>query len=180
MWCGTHLTDQQTSQLEMELIKAIAKCMYVAGLFTKLEKRGSGCWINGKYRGIWGHSDDNWSIAPSLTSLQDMIYTMEQYAASYNLQFSMDQNPEKCKTKCLAFLKEPRELVSMKLCGHPLPWVNTVNHLGITVKNTINVILTISQTLIYFTSKIKSEAFYKWILKNYGSLKSQFWDTWST
>ena len=164
MCCGTHLTDQQISQLETELIKgrvlaAIAKCMYVAGLFTKLEQRGLGCWINGKYRGIWGYSDDNWSLAPTLTSLQDMIYTMEQYAASHNLQFSMDQNPEKCKTKCLAFLKEPRELVSMKLCGHPLPWVNTVNHLGITVKNTINVILTISKTLIYFTSKIK-----KWSL----------------
>ena len=86
------------------VLAAIAYCIYVAGLFTKLEQRGSGCWINGEYRGIWGYSDDNWALAPSLTSLQDMILTMEEYAASHNLQFSTDPNPQKCKTKCLAYL----------------------------------------------------------------------------
>ena len=137
------------------VIAAKACCMYVAGLFNKLKQRGLGCWIKGKYRGIWRYSDDNWALAPSLTSLQDIICTMEQYAASYNLQFSMDQNPKKIKIKCLAFLNEPRELVSMKLCGNPLPWVNTVNHLGITIKNTINgcqkdVILTIPNKDIFY------------------------------
>ena len=61
---------------------------------------------------------------------------MEEYAASHNLQFSTDPNPKKCKTKCLAYLKKPRELESMKLCNNPLPWVDTVKHLGITVTNT--------------------------------------------
>ena len=78
------------------VLAAIAYCLYVAGLFSILEKRGSGCWINGEYRGIWGYSDDNWALAPSLTSLQDMILTMEEYAASHNLQFSTDLNPQKC------------------------------------------------------------------------------------
>ena len=120
------------------VLAAIAYCLYVAGLFSILEKRGSGCWINGEYRGIWGYSDDNWALAPSLTSLQDMILTMEEYAASHNLQFSTDPNPQKCKTKCLAYLKKPRELASMMLCGNPLPWVDSVKHLGITVTNIIN------------------------------------------
>ena len=32
---------------------AIAYCMYVAGLFSLLEKRRTGCWVEGEYRGIW-------------------------------------------------------------------------------------------------------------------------------
>ena len=120
------------------MLAAIAYCLYVAGLFTILEQRGSGCWINGEYRGIWKYSDDNWALAPSLTSLQDMICTMEEYAASHNLLFSTDPNPTKCETKCLAYLKKPRDLISMKLCGNPLPWVDTIKHLGITVTNTID------------------------------------------
>ena len=120
------------------VLAAIAYCLYVAGLFTILEQRGSGCWINGEYRGIWKYSDDNWALAPSLTSLQDMICTMEEYAASHNLLFSTDPNPTKCETKCLAYLKKPRDLISMKLCGNPLPRVDTIKHLGITVTNTID------------------------------------------
>ena len=77
--------------------------------------------------------DDNWALAPSLSSLQDMISTMEEYALSHNLKFSTDPDPQKCKTKCLAFLKKPRVLPFMKLCGNPLPWVDNVKHLGITV-----------------------------------------------
>ena len=67
-----------------------------------------------------------------------MITTMEEYAASHNLKFSTDPDPRKCKTKCLAYLKKPRELPSMKLCGNPLPWVDSVKHLGITVTNSID------------------------------------------
>ena len=120
------------------VLAAIAYCMYVAGLFILLEKRRSGCWVEGEYRGIWGYSDDNWAMAPSLSSLQDMIVTMEQYALSHNLKFSTDPNPIKCKTKCLAYLKKQRELPSMMLCGTALPWVDRVKHLGITVTNTLN------------------------------------------
>ena len=112
--------------------------MYVAGLFILLEKRRAGCWIEGEYRGIWGYSDDNWAMAPSLSSLQDMIQTMEEYALSHNLIFSTDPNPSKCKTKCMAYLKRPRDLPSMNLCGTPLPWVDKVKHLGITVSNIID------------------------------------------
>ena len=120
------------------VLAAIAYCLYVAGLFSLLEKRKSGCWIQGENRGIWGYSDDNWALAPSLSSLQDMITTMEEYALSPNLKFSTDPDPQKCKTICLAFLKKPRVLPCMKLCGNPLPWVDNVKHLGITVTNCID------------------------------------------
>ena len=120
------------------VLAAIAYCMYVAGLFTLLENRRAGCWIEGEYRGIWGYSDDNWAMAPSLSSLQDMINTMEEYAVSHNLIFSTDPNPVKCKTKCMAYLKRQRVLPNMTLCGTPLPWVDKLKHLGITVTSIID------------------------------------------
>ena len=112
--------------------------MYVAGLFELLEQRRAGCWFEGEYAAIWGYSDDNWAMAPSLTALQDMIETMEEYASSHNLKFSTDPDPRKCKTKCMAYLRKPRELPSMMLCGIPLPWVDSIKHLGITVTNKVD------------------------------------------
>ena len=87
---------------------------------------------------IFGYSDDNWLLAPSLSALQDMLNTCEEYAAIHNLKFSTDENPEKCKTKLMAFLKKSRELPRLKLCGTDIPWVNKVKHLGNTITNTVD------------------------------------------
>ena len=75
------------------------------------------------------------TVAPSLSALQDMLATCEEYAASHNLKFSTDPNPTKCKTKLMAFLKKPRELPGLMLCGNPLPWVDKLKHLGNTISN---------------------------------------------
>ena len=64
-----------------------------------------------------------------------MLNTCEEYAASHNLKFSTDPDPVKCKTKLMAFLKKPRELPSLLLCGTLLPWVDKVKHLGNTITN---------------------------------------------
>ena len=81
--------------------------------------------MEGYYRGIFGYSDDNWVLAPSLSALQDILKTCEECAAAHNLQFSTDANPVKCKT-------------NMYLCGNPLPWVESLKHLGTMVTNQIN------------------------------------------
>ena len=67
-----------------------------------------------------------------------MLRTCEEYAASHNLKFSTDPNPVKCKTKLMAFLKKPRELPNLMLCGNLLPWVDKVKHLGNTITNKID------------------------------------------
>ena len=67
-----------------------------------------------------------------------MLTTCEEYAASHNLQFSTDPNPEKCKAKLMAFLHKPRELPGLLLCGTPLPWVNKIKHLGNYISNTMD------------------------------------------
>jgi hypothetical protein len=47
--------------------------------------------------------------------------------------FSTNSDPEKSKTKCLIFYKKQHErqnAAPIILNGDPLPWVNTVKHLG--------------------------------------------------
>ena len=94
-------------------------------------------WVLGDYHGIFGYSDDNWLLAPSLGALQDMLRTCEEYASTHNLKFSTDPDPVKCKTKLMAFLRRPRELPSLLLCGVELPWVDKIKHLGNNITNTI-------------------------------------------
>ena len=120
------------------VLSAIVYCFYCEDLFALLKKRRAGCWIMNSYHGILGYSDDNWLLAPSLSALQDMLATCEEYASTHNLKFSTDTNPVKCKTKLMAFMKKPRELPSLELCGNPLPWVDRVKHLGNTISNVIN------------------------------------------
>ena len=75
-------------------------------LFRILRERSAGCWIKGNYHGIFGYSDDNFLLAPSLAALQEMFKSYEEYAQLHNLKFSTDPRPAKCKTKCIAFLKK--------------------------------------------------------------------------
>ena len=121
-----------------KVLAAIAYCMYCEELFQTLRRKRSGCWIMGKFRGIFGYSDDNWLLAPSISALQDMILTCQEFAATHNLKFSTDPIPSKCKTKCMAFLKQERALPSVVLCGNPLPWVDRLMHLGNLVSNRID------------------------------------------
>ena len=120
------------------IISAILYCFYVNELFQLLRNSGFGCWMNGKYVGIFGYSDDNLLIAPSLHALQEMLKICEQFAKEHNLQFSTDPNPRKCKTKCIAFLKKQRQLPGLKLCGDFLPWAENFKHLGNNLENKIN------------------------------------------
>ena len=121
-----------------KVLAAIAYCMYCEELFQTLRRKRSGCWVLGKYRGIFGYSDDNWLIAPSIPALQDMLDTCQEFAVTHNLKFSTDPEPRKCKTKCMAFLKQHRPLPSLTLCGNPLPWVDKLLHLGSLVSNSID------------------------------------------
>ena len=120
------------------ILSGFAYCFYMNDLFTKLRKNKSGCWVRGTFLGILGYSDDSLLLAPSLDSLQEMLQVCEEYAGIHNLRFSTDQNPVKCKTKCMAFLIKERPLPSLKLCGNTLPWVSSGKHLGITIENKID------------------------------------------
>ena len=84
------------------ILSAILYCFYVNDLFKILRNRRAGCWVNHNYT-IIGYSDDSFLLAPSLSALQEMLRTCQEYAESHNLKFSTGPNPVKCKTKCMAF-----------------------------------------------------------------------------
>ena len=90
------------------------------------------------YSGIFGYSDDDLLLAPSISALQGMLQTAESFANTHGLKFSTDPDPKKSKTKCISWLISPRDLPRMKLCGNSLPWVNEILHLGNTITNNVN------------------------------------------
>ena len=120
------------------VLSAILYCVYMNGLFQILRKKRTGCWVENEYHGIIGYADDNFLIAPTMNSLQEMLLTCEEYALKHNLKFSTNEDPKESKTKCMAFLKKERPLRKLVLCGDKLPWVNDGKHLGCTIENKID------------------------------------------
>ena len=94
--------------------------------------------LNGDFVGIVRYADDNFLMSPTLDGLQEMLDTCEEYANEHNLTFSINDNPNKSKTKCMAFLKEKRTLKNMTLCRKKLPRVESAKHLGNTIVNNID------------------------------------------
>ena len=119
------------------ILSGILYCFYTNDLFTLLRRNRTGCWVNNVFMGIFGYSDDNLLVAPSLDSLQEMIQVCENYASEHNLKFSIDPNPVKCKKKCIAFLRKERDLEPVVLGGVPLPWVDGGLHLGNNISNKV-------------------------------------------
>ena len=113
-------------------------CFYSNILFSSLRRSGYGCWVNGRYHGIFGYSDDNLLLAPSIVALQKMLRVCESFATEHNMKFSTDENPQKCKTKCIAFTSKNQNLPPMVLCGNSLPWVDQIKHLGHNISNLSN------------------------------------------
>ena len=117
------------------VLSALLYCLYVDELFETLRKRRTGCWVEDSYVGILGYADDTFLLAPTLDGLQEMINTCNEFCSKYNLTFSVNTDPRKCKTKCLAFLKKKRDLRRMKLGAIDLPWVESTKHLGNKILN---------------------------------------------
>ena len=115
------------------VLSALLYCIYVDELFQLLRKRRTGCWVEDMYVGILGYADDTFLLSPTLDGLQEMIETCREFTSKHNLTFSVNPNPKKCKTKCIAFLKKKRVLRNMKLGEIALPWVDTTKHLGNTI-----------------------------------------------
>ena len=120
------------------ILSAIADCFYVENLFVLLKKKKSGCWITHFFLGLFGYSDDNFALAPSIHALRDMLKTISEYAEEHNHHFSTHPDPAKCKTKLLAFMKKPRKLPDIFLGPAKLPWVDNCKHLGNYLKNVID------------------------------------------
>ena len=86
------------------------------------------------FAGAFFYSDDLIILAPTRQALQEMLTISEEYATQHNMVFSVHEDPKKSKSKCVHFnygrKEEPEKLV---LNGKPLPWIDTIEHLGHTI-----------------------------------------------
>ena len=111
-------------------------CVYTDELFALLRRKRTGCWVEESYVGILGYADDLLLLSPSRDGLQEMMKTCEKFMTDLNLSFSTHVDPKKCKTKCMAYLNNDREVRNITLNGKDLPWVKTAKHLGCKIDDT--------------------------------------------
>ena len=107
--------------------------VYINGLIAKLRSSGFGCYIGTLFMGCLGFADDILLLSGSRTGLQVLVDTCAKFVKKKNLKFSTNTDPEKSKTKCIVFSKNPRDRVQLapvRLNDDPLPWVSQVKHLG--------------------------------------------------
>ena len=120
------------------VLSALLFCVYVDALFKILRKKRTGCWINSNYIGILGYADDIFLLSPTRDGIQEMVKTCNDFATQHDLTFSTNSDYRKCKTKCLAFLKNTRNLRNIQLGKIELPWVQSTKHLGNKIMTTSN------------------------------------------
>ena len=82
------------------ILSVTAYCFYCEGLLSLLKERKAGCWLENTYFGLFGYSDDNWALAPSLDSLQKILNTCEEYAAS------LTKTPKNARQSALLFSRK--------------------------------------------------------------------------
>ena len=123
-----------------KILAGTAYCFYCKDLFSILEKCGFGCTVKNTYAGIYGYSDDDLLLSPTVSGLQEMIQISYSYCNSHGLRFSTDPDPRKSKTKCISWMRIQQPLPKMRLGAHLLPWVDKITHLGNTITNQVNMV----------------------------------------
>ena len=104
--------------------------IYIDGIFDILKNSGFGCTINNEYYGAIAYADDIVLLCPKKDGLQKMLNIAKKFFNDLGLVISFDHiNPEKSKTKCLAFgiKTDPPPIF---IDGSPIPWVKKFKHLG--------------------------------------------------
>ena len=94
--------------------------------------------MDNKFARVVGYADNLILLFPTLDGLQDMVKSCEVFAKDNNLLFSTHHLPDKCKTKCIAFVKKEKCLNNIILNGEKLPWVVNAKHLGCKISANIH------------------------------------------
>lgn len=107
--------------------------VYLDPLLKRLRTLGIGCHVGERFLGAASYCDDLLTIAPNRLAAQEMLAVCESWAEEYGVQFSTDEDPTKSKSKAILMQGSGRRVphpAPLVLCGRPLPWVESANHLG--------------------------------------------------
>ena len=111
--------------------------VYIDDLISLLRRSGLGCRVDNIFYGVLGYADDLLVLSASRSGLQAMVSICEKSAKMRKLKFSTSLDPNKSKTKCIMFTKgklDKDSVAPILLNGDPLPWVESVKHLGNTLE----------------------------------------------
>ena len=78
-------------------------------------------------------ADDITLMSPARSSMREMLKICVKYANEHNLQFSVNPNPSKSKSKAVYMCGRVNNVVypdNLQLNDHVLPWVQKADHLG--------------------------------------------------
>ena len=115
------------------VISPLLFSLYIDELFLLLKQSGLGCHVGLTYAGAFGYADDIALVAPSLSSLKQMISICEEFAKCHSIVF----NPS--KTKLLCFNLDPlSEIPPIYLNGVQISIVEHEKHLGNYVSTSIS------------------------------------------
>ena len=127
-------------------------------LLNILRNSGFGCTILGVFYGAVIYADDIFLLSASRTGLQVMINLCQKFAERINLKFGTNANPDKSKTKCIAFSRKQSRVVldELKLGEHSLPWVSQIKHLGHTLQTDNSMTIDMNHKRGIFIGKVNS------------------------
>ena len=111
------------------VLSPILFTIYLDGLLDSLRTSGRGCYWEDHFSGAFCYADDLTILAPSPDALRKMLALCEQYAQAHGIQFNAD------KTQLICFRRTAgSDHTRFSLCGHCLPMVDSVVHLGNTLQ----------------------------------------------
>jgi hypothetical protein len=134
VWNGCHSdTFPATNGIRQGSISSpILFCCYMDELLSRLEKRGTGCWIGQYFYGGVSYADDLTLLSPTAMGLQSLISVCEDYGHEYGMTY----NP--LKSLCVLFSRRKLVVPNITLNGQCLKWENHVKHLGNVLTNNLS------------------------------------------
>ena len=124
-WCIVHVFFVLYDLLHCSTLFYLLFSLYIDELFLLLKESGMGCHVGLTYAGAFGYADDIALVAPSLSSLKQMIQICEQFAESHSITF----NPSKTKLLCFN-MKLESKVPPIYLNGERVSIVENEKHLG--------------------------------------------------
>ena len=74
------------------VLSPILFCMYIDQLLLQLKSSGYGCYIGNVFMGSFCYADDCSLLAPTLSSLWQMLKVVEEFGLQYDVKFNPDKS----------------------------------------------------------------------------------------
>ena len=131
-WNGFHSKEfKMTNGVKQGgIMSPLLFSFYLDPLLKRITNSGSGCYVGNRPGNVYGFADDLIILAPTITSLKNLIRICEIYSQEYLIQF----NPS--KSYVIPFTKDKIKFeVDIYMNGTQVNYASSINHLGIVIKN---------------------------------------------